>query len=167
MIGMLIFLWTRKNPCFIQTRTGLHEKPFKLIKLKSLFPPEHKTLYKAGLFLRQYSLDELPQLINVVKGDMSLIGPRPLLPEYIPFYDEQQKRRHLVKPGMTGWAQINGRNRINWEEKFRLDIWYVDNVSWKLDLKILRLTFLALLNTNDVRPEGLSKEEKFTGRKSH
>ena len=112
--------------------------------------PDHIRLTGFGQALRKYSLDELPQLWNVVKGDVSLVGPRPLLMEYLPLYTEEQSRRHLVKPGITGWAQINGRNAISWEEKFKLDTWYVDNYSFRLDLKILFLTFKKVMRTEGV-----------------
>lgn len=160
---VLIFTLYRKNPFFIQERIGLGEKPFKIIKLRTLFSEEDRLLVRLGLFLRKYSIDELPQLINVLLGDMSLIGPRPLLPEYLPYYNEQERRRHMIRPGITGMAQINGRNSLTWKEKFTSDVWYVDNASLALDLKIMAATVLHLLNTEHVKPEGLTEEEKFKG----
>lgn len=159
----IIFLLSGRNPFFIQERAGLGERSFKVIKLKTLFSPNYRLLYKTGLFLRNYSLDELPQFINVLKGDMSIVGPRPLLTEYLPFYNEVQRKRHSIRPGITGWAQINGRNSLSWEERFTLDIWYVDNFSLMLDMKIMMITLFYMLSTKHVRPEGLTEEEKFKG----
>lgn len=163
----IIFLLSGKNPLFIQERVGLREKPFQVIKLRTLFSPEYPLLHKTGLFLRSYSLDELPQFINVLRGDMSVVGPRPLLTEYIPFYDEIQRKRHTIKPGITGWAQISGRNSLSWEEKFTLDVWYVHHISLLLDLKIMMLTIFYMVNIKDVKPEGLTEEEKFKGSSKH
>ena len=120
-------------------------------------------LTKTGVFIRKTSLDEIPQLINVIKGDMSLIGPRPLLPEYLPLYNQEQKKRHNVKPGITGWAQVNGRNAITWERKFELDVWYVENISFLLDVKILLLTIMKVFKSEDINSENLATTEKFTG----
>lgn len=159
----MLFLLSGGNPFFIQERIGLREMPFKVIKLKTLYSPHDALLYKIGLFLRSYSLDELPQFINVLKGDMSIVGPRPLLAEYLPLYNEMQRKRHAVKPGITGWAQINGRNSLSWEEKFTLDIWYVNNTTLLLDMKIIMHTLFQLLDTTHVKSEGLSEEEKFKG----
>lgn len=161
-VGML-FLLSGGNPIFIQERIGLREMPFKVIKLKTLYSPHDALLYKIGLFLRSYSLDELPQFINVLKGDMSIVGPRPLLTDYLPLYNETQRKRHAVKPGITGWAQINGRNSLSWEEKFTLDVWYVNNTTLLLDMKIIMHTLFQLLDTTHVKSEGLSEEEKFKG----
>lgn len=143
------------NPLiFVQIRPGQHGKPFKMYKFRTMtnarddegnLLPDHDRLTSLGKFLRSTSLDEFPELINVLKGDMSLVGPRPLLMEYLPLYSAEQNRRHDVKPGMTGWAQINGRNAISWEEKFRYDVWYVDNWSIWLDIKILAMTILNVL----------------------
>ena len=134
---------------FRQQRTGLHGNFFKLIKFRTMSEAKSADgsvlgdaarLTPFGKFLRRTSLDELPELINVLKGDMSLVGPRPLLPEYLPYYNTDQRRRHDVKPGLTGWAQVNGRNALSWEERFKLDVWYVENLSFGLDLKILAKT---------------------------
>lgn len=151
---------------FKQRRPGLQGKPFHMYKFRTMsderdsagkLMPDHIRLTRFGQTLRKYSLDELPQLWNVVKGEVSLVGPRPLLMEYLPLYTEEQSRRHWVKPGITGWAQINGRNTISWEDKFMLDTWYVDNHSLRLDLKILFLTFKKVL-----RSEGVSSGDHVT-----
>jgi len=157
---------------FRQTRIGLHGKPFTLYKFKTMRDPrpgedplatDALRLTRFGRFLRATSLDELPTLWNVVKGDMSLVGPRPLLPEYLPLYTPEQMRRHEVKPGITGWAQVNGRNAISWEEKFRLDVWYVDNRSFWLDLKILWLTVWQVLSRKGVSADGHATMPPFQG----
>ena len=151
IIPVLIFVYfrTNGNPLFLQRRPGLNEKIFTLIKMRSMLNtcdsegkllPDKDRITSWGKFFRETSLDEIPQLINVLKGDMSLIGPRPLLPEYLPFYSDFQKRRHQVRPGITGWAQIHGRNSISWQQKFELDVWYVENVSLKIDLQIFLQT---------------------------
>ncbi|MBG9614832.1 sugar transferase [Bacillus cereus] len=160
---------------FKQQRPGMYGKPFYLYKFRSMSDgrdkegnllPNHMRMTKFGNVIRKFSLDELPQLINVLKGDISLVGPRPLLMEYLNLYTKEQARRHEVRPGITGWAQVNGRNAISWEEKFELDVWYVNNHSFILDMKILFLTALKV-----VRTEGVNKSEnitmpKFTGTKS-
>lgn len=143
------------NPLFfVQKRPGLNEKPFKIYKFRTMtnardgegkLLPDHERLTPLGRFLRASSLDELPELFNVLKGDMSLVGPRPLLMQYLPLYTQEQNRRHEVKPGITGWAQVNGRNVISWEEKFRYDVWYVDNRSLWLDIKILAMTIVNVV----------------------
>ncbi|RWR07862.1 sugar transferase [Siminovitchia fortis] len=144
---------------FKQMRPGLHGRPFMLYKFRTMTDerdengdllPEHIRLTSFGATVRKLSLDEFPQLINIVKGEMSLIGPRPLLMKYLPLYTEEQAKRHLVKPGMTGWAQVNGRNAITWEEKFKLDIWYVENQNFLLDLKILLLTIKKVLASEGI-----------------
>ena len=127
--------------------------------------PDEMRITRFGKFLRKTSLDELPELWNVLKGDMSLVGPRPLLKEYLPLYTSEQARRHEVKPGITGWAQINGRNAITWEEKFKLDIWYIDNQSFLLDLKIIILTIVKIFSGCDINQPGHATAEKFTGTK--
>ncbi len=157
---------------FRQTRPGLHGKPFQLIKFRTmrnaigldgrpLHDSERMTSF--GSFLRSASLDELPELWNVLKGDMSLVGPRPLLMEYLPLYSLEQARRHEVRPGVTGWAQVNGRNALSWEEKFRLDVWYVDNHSFWLDLKILALTVKKVFVREGISAAGEVTMTYFTG----
>ena len=154
------------KPFFFQPRPGRNEKVFKVIKFKSMndkkdangnLLPDALRMTKAGSFVRKTSLDEIPQLINVLKGDMSLIGPRPLRTYYLPLYNDMQKRRHDVRPGITGWAQVNGRNAISWTQKFEYDVWYVDNISIRLDIKILFITIKKVF----VR-EGISKEGEVT-----
>ena len=148
---------------FRQMRPGLAAKPFRLLKFRSMLDsrdaagqvlPDAERLTAFGRFLRSSSCDELPELWNVLKGDMSLVGPRPLLMDYLPLYSEEQARRHLVRPGITGWAQVNGRNAISWEEKFRLDVWYVDHRSFWLDLKILLLTVGKVFRRADISAAG-------------
>ncbi|MBJ6611279.1 MAG: sugar transferase [Candidatus Thiothrix moscowensis] len=157
---------------FTQVRPGLHGKPFKMIKFRTMTDardtdgnllPDNIRLTAFGRFLRSTSLDELPELWNVLKGDMSLVGPRPLLMEYLPHYTPEQALRHEARPGITGWAQINGRNAISWEEKFRLDVWYVDNQSFWLDLKILALTIKKVFMREGISAEGEATMPKFTG----
>lgn len=144
---------------FYQERPGKDEKIFKCIKFKSMTDerdengnllPEEKRLTKVGAFIRKFSIDELPQLINVLKGDMAFIGPRPLLPKYLPLYNEEQHRRHEVRPGISGWAQVHGRNNITWSEKFKLDVWYVDHVSLWIDIKVILLTIKNVLTSKDI-----------------
>ena len=151
---------------FTQTRPGKDERIFRVIKFKTMTDErdaegnllqDAERLTKIGKLVRSTSLDEIPQLLNVIKGDMSLIGPRPLLVQYLPLYDEKQKRRHEVRPGITGWAQVNGRNAISWEEKFELDVWYVENVSFILDIKILLKTIY-----NVFKREGISSDTSVT-----
>jgi sugar transferase EpsL len=160
---------------FKQQRPGLHGKPFYLYKFRTMTEerdekgellPDHLRLTPFGQFLRKYSLDELPQLFNVLKGDISLVGPRPLLMEYLELYTPEQARRHEVKPGITGWAQVNGRNAISWEEKFKLDVWYVDNHSFWLDLRILFLTVIKVFKSEGINHVGHVTMEKFTGTKN-
>lgn len=157
---------------FIQTRPGLRGKPFSMIKFRTMIDvrdaagdllPDAERLTVFGKFLRSTSLDELPELWNVLKGDMSLVGPRPLLMEYLPLYTLEQARRHEVRPGITGWAQVNGRNALSWEEKFKLDIWYVDNWSLWLDVKILFLTVKKVLMRDGINQEGSATMGKFRG----
>ena len=124
---------------------------------------DEKRLTKAGKIIRKTSLDELPQLLNVLKGDMSIVGPRPLLVEYLRYYSVEQKKRHLVKPGITGWAQVNGRNTISWEKKFKLDVWYVEHISFLLDLKIIFLTFLKIIKSEGISQDGEATMELFRG----
>lgn len=159
---------------FVQERPGLNGKPFRMYKLRTMTSsrdsqgrllPDSERLTKFGVWLRASSLDELPELWNVLKGDMSLVGPRPLLMEYLPLYSEAQNRRHEVRPGITGWAQINGRNALSWAEKFKLDIWYVDNYSTLLDLKILLMTVNKVLFRHGISAAGDATMPKFTGNK--
>ena len=158
---------------FAQIRPGKNCLPFNLIKFRTMLhadndsvATDHLRLTKLGQFLRSTSLDELPELWNVLKGDMSLVGPRPLLMEYLPLYTEQQKKRHLVRPGITGWAQINGRNTLSWEERFALDVWYVENRTLWLDIKILFLTLFKVIKREGISQQGHVTMSKFTGNKS-
>lgn len=157
---------------FSQLRPGLHEKPFLMFKFRTMtnacdaagnLLPDSERLPAFGRLLRATSLDELPELWNVLKGEMSLVGPRPLLTEYLTLYDASQRRRHEVKPGITGWAQVNGRNAISWEEKFRRDVWYVDNQSFWLDMKILIRTFRNVVVREGISAPGHVTVERFTG----
>lgn len=157
---------------FRQPRPGLHGKPFELIKFRTMknaidmncaLSSDEVRLTPFGRFLRTWSLDELPELWNVVRGDMSLVGPRPLLVEYLPLYSPEQARRHEVLPGLTGWAQVNGRNAVSWEEKFRLDVWYVDNQSIWLDLKIIVLTIVRVFQRAGINAKGDATMPKFKG----
>lgn len=163
------------SPLFAQDRPGLNSKIFKLYKFKTMTSekngsgellPDADRLNSVGIFLRSHSLDEIPQLFNVVLGDMSLVGPRPLLIEYLPLYSKEQARRHQVKPGITGWAQINGRNLLNWDEKFELDLWYVDNQSLRLDLKILFVTAMKVYRQEGISSQHSITMDKFTGSRS-
>jgi lipopolysaccharide/colanic/teichoic acid biosynthesis glycosyltransferase len=157
---------------FRQTRPGHEGKPFQMVKFRTMRDaldangrplPDSERLTRLGRFLRSSSLDELPELWNVLKGDMSLVGPRPLLMEYLPLYSPEQDRRHEVRPGVTGWAQINGRNAISWDEKFALDVWYVDNRSLWLDLKIIWLTIRKVVKREGIDDQGGVGQEKFKG----
>lgn len=159
---------------FRQKRPGLNAKPFEMIKFRTMRDavgingdqlPDAERMTPFGCFLRSSSLDELPELWNVLKGDMSLVGPRPLLMEYLPLYSPEQYRRHEVRPGVTGWAQINGRNALSWEEKFKLDIWYVDNRSFWVDLKIIFLTVKKVVIRDGINADSEVTMPKFTGRK--
>ena len=177
LIVVAIYLFCvldEKKILFIQERVGLNDQVFSVFKFKTMLDtkdeqgnllPDEQRLTSVGLKLRRYSVDELPQLFNVLNGTMSFIGPRPLLIEYLPLYNERQRRRHEVLPGITGWAQVNGRNAISWEQKFEYDVWYVDNMSFLLDIKIFWLTAMKVL-----KPEGISSAtaatmERFTGTK--
>ena len=155
---------------FRQRRPGLHGRVFKMIKFRTMRDayddkgsplPDHERLTPFGRWLRATSLDELPELINVLRGELSLVGPRPLLESYLPHYTEEQRRRHDVRPGITGWAQINGRNSISWEERFRLDVWYVDNRSFVLDIKILLRTIANVLSRKDINADGHATMPRF------
>lgn len=159
VLSMILLITNNGTPLFFQTRVGYKGKVFKIIKFKSMSDktdergtllPDSKRLTKIGSFLRKLSLDELPQLINVIKGDLSIIGPRPLLVQYLPYYTDEQIKRHDVKPGITGWAQVHGRQAISFEKRFEYDIWYVDNLSFRLDLKILLLTLKKVIKSEGV-----------------
>ena len=172
IILVFIIFDNKEFPFFIQRRPGKYINIFSVLKFKTMnddknesgeLLPDSLRLTKVGRFIRKTSLDELPQLINVLKGDMSLVGPRPLLVEYLPLYNEQQKRRHEVKPGITGWAQVNGRNTISWQEKFDLDVWYVDHCSFGLDMKVLWLTILKVFKREGINQAGQATVEKFNG----
>jgi len=175
IVAILIYLWDGKPILFVQPRPGYKGKIFNIYKFRTMTDekdkkgnllPDDKRLKGIGKIIRSLSLDELPQLFNVLKGDMSFIGPRPLLVEYLPLYNERQKKRHNVKPGITGWAQVNGRNAISWEEKFEYDVWYVENISFWLDMKILWLTLLKVLKREGISQDGHATMEKFKGSKS-
>lgn len=172
LVTISLFFANQGKPFFFQLRPGKNERIFKIIKFKTmndkkdsegnLLSDEYR-LTKIGAFVRKTSLDEIPQLINVLKGDMSLIGPRPLLHEYLPLYNESQKIRHEVKPGITGWAQVNGRNAISWQQKFEYDVWYVEHCSLLLDLKILLRTIQKVVMRDGISQEGQATMEFFKG----
>ena len=173
IVALFLSIANKGEPFFYQLRPGKNDKIFKIIKFKTMndkkdidgkLLPDAKRLTKIGNFVRKTSLDELPQLINVLKGEMSLIGPRPLLPEYLPLYNETQKKRHEVKPGITGWAQVNGRNAISWEKKFELDLWYVNHVSFLLDCKIVYLTINKVFKREGINSENSVSAEAFNGK---
>jgi len=172
MTALVVFFKIDKSIFFRQERPGLNEKIFTIYKFKTMSDErdssgellsDEKRLSKIGKTIRKMSLDELPQLFNVLKGDMSFVGPRPLLVEYLELYSDEQKRRHEVKAGITGWAQVNGRNAISWEDKFTYDVWYVDNQSFLLDIKILWMTFLKVVKRSDVSSASSVTMEKFKG----
>lgn len=172
LVTFLLIFANNGTPFFLQRRPGKNNKIFKVIKFKTMndkrdsqgkLLPDANRLTKLGIFIRKTSLDEIPQLINVIKGDMSLIGPRPLLEEYLSLYDKIQIRRHEVRPGITGWAQVNGRNSLSWQEKFRMDVWYVDNISLILDIKILAFTFIKVIKKEGVSSSTSKTMEKFEG----
>jgi len=172
ILAILVRIKLGKPVLFRQLRPGLNEEPFRLTKFRTMTDekgadgallPDANRLPKFGQFLRSTSLDELPELWNVLKGDMSLVGPRPLLTEYLSLYTAEQSRRHSVRPGITGWAQVNGRNALSWDDKFKLDVWYVDNRSIWLDLKIMWMTIAKVLMGDDVSQEGHVTMEPFRG----
>ena len=172
LVAILTRIYLGKPVLFIQERPGLDCRPFNLVKFRTMKDavdangyslPDAERLTRYGKFLRSTSLDELPGLWNVVKGDMSLVGPRPLLMEYLPLYSSEQARRHDVRPGITGWAQVNGRNALSWEEKFVADLWYVDNQSMALDFKILIMTIVKVLTKDGVSADGEATMSRFTG----
>ena len=173
LIVIIALLFANKGKVFfLQNRPGKNGKIFKIIKFRTMnnkrdahgnLLPDVERLTKIGKLVRKTSLDEIPQLINVLLGNMSLIGPRPLLPEYLPLYNDFQKKRHLIKPGITGWAQINGRNAVEWEKKFMFDVWYVENMSFFLDLQIMFLTLKKVLKLEGVNREGEATNIAFKG----
>lgn len=170
IVGLMIRIKLGSPIFFVQERPGLSGKPFRMIKFRTMrlnnevrSCEDYLRMTSFGSLLRSLSLDELPELLNVIKGDMSLVGPRPLLMEYLPLYTAEQARRHDVRPGITGWAQVNGRNSLSWEEKFKLDIWYVENQSFFLDLKIIFLTLLRVLRRDGISSAGHVTAEKFRG----
>ena len=169
---LLLMIVNRGTVFFTQERPGKHEKLFKIIKFKTMRdlrpnedPHALNRITKVGGFIRKYSIDEIPQLINVIKGDMSIVGPRPLLVKYLPLYNETQKQRHLVKPGITGWAQVKGRNAISWEQKFDYDVYYVNNRSFVLDIKIIGFTIKKVLLPTDINSNTNVNMPEFTGTK--
>ncbi|TCN22191.1 sugar transferase [Mesobacillus foraminis] len=175
IVGITVRLGLGSPIIFKQQRPGLHGKPFYLYKFRTMnnktdsfgnLFPDNVRLTSLGKFLRRISLDELPQLINVIRGDLSLVGPRPLLMEYLPLYTGEQAKRHLVRPGITGWAQVNGRNNIEWEEKFQMDVWYVNNQSFFLDIKILILTVDKVVRAEGINQPGNATIERFKGTNS-
>jgi sugar transferase EpsL len=172
VVAILITLRMGRPVLFRQPRPGWHGRPFEVMKFRTMSDksgpdgrplPDEARLTPLGATLRRFSLDELPQLLNVLKGDMSLVGPRPLLMEYLPLYTAEQMRRHEVRPGITGWTQVNGRNALSWEDKFALDVWYVDHRSFRLDLKILAMTVGRVFSGSGVSKEGFATTEKFRG----
>ena len=172
LVAIGLFFANDGKPFFFQLRPGKDGKIFKIIKFKTMTDkkdengnllPDADRLTKIGSFVRKTSLDEIPQLLNVIKGDMSLVGPRPLLPKYLELYNDFQRRRNEVKPGITGWAQVNGRNSISWEKKFEYDVWYVDNVSFLLDIKILILTVLKVVKSEGINEQGQATSNEFKG----
>lgn len=172
IVVVILLIANNGKPFFFQQRPGLHGRIFKVIKFKTMndkkdqnrnLLPDSKRLTTVGEFIRKTSLDEIPQLLNVIKGDMSLIGPRPLLKDYLPLYNEFQKRRHEVKPGITGWAQVNGRNTISWEQKFQYDVWYVDHLSFLLDVRIFFLTIKKVFKSEGINQNGYATMPIFKG----
>ena len=172
LVTIGLFFANDGKPFFFQLRPGKNGKIFKIIKFKTMTDkkdengnllPDADRLTKIGSFVRKTSLDEIPQLLNVIKGDMSLVGPRPLLPKYLELYNDFQRRRNEVKPGITGWAQVNGRNSISWEKKFEYDVWYVDNLSFLLDIKILIMTVLKVVKSEGINEQGQATSEEFKG----
>ena len=172
LITITLLVANKGEPFFVQRRVGVNEKIFKIYKFKTMnnlktqtgeLLPDTQRLTGIGILLRQTSLDELPQLYNVLIGTMSFVGPRPLLTEYLPLYNKFQKQRHNVKPGITGWAQINGRNMLSWQDKFNYDVWYVKNLSFLIDFKILAQTILKVIQRKDINNDGNSTMEYFKG----
>ncbi len=169
---LFLFVINKGKPFFFQRRPGKNERIFNVIKFKTMLDkkdkhglllPDADRITSVGNIVRKTSIDELPQLINVLKGDMSLIGPRPLLVQYLSLYNDRQKRRHEVRPGITGWAQVNGRNTISWEQKFEYDVWYVDNLNLWLDIKIIWVTIIKVFKSESINQQGQSTVEYFKG----
>ncbi|NLR82098.1 sugar transferase [Chitinophaga eiseniae] len=172
VLVLLLAIANSGRPFFLQPRPGKNGRIFRVIKFKTMndrkdangrLLPDEVRLTPVGKFVRKTSLDEIPQLINVLKGDMSLVGPRPLLVDYLPLYNDTQHRRHEVRPGITGWAQVNGRNAISWEQKFAYDVWYVNNISPALDLKIIRMTIQKVIKSEGINAAGVATMERFMG----
>jgi len=172
IVVILLFFANKGNPFFFQNRPGKDERIFKIVKFRTMtnkrdengiLLPDADRLTGIGKFVRKTSFDEIPQLINVLMGDMSLIGPRPLLPEYLPIFNERQKKRHSVRPGITGWAQVNGRNAISWNKKFEYDVWYVENLSFTLDMKILFKTIKKVIISEGINTQDMATTEPFNG----
>jgi len=172
LVGIFLAIANGGNPFFIQKRPGKNGRIFQIIKFKTMNDKKDENgellsdavrLTTVGRMIRKASIDELPQLINVLKGDMSLIGPRPLLPQYLELYNEKQKQRHLTKPGITGWAQVNGRNAISWQQKFEYDVWYVNNISFLLDVKIVLMTIKKVFTSKDIAADGSATVSRFNG----
>jgi undecaprenyl phosphate N,N'-diacetylbacillosamine 1-phosphate transferase len=173
ILTIVLFFANQGKPFFFQLRPGRNEQIFRVIKFKTMndrrdkqgnLLPDEQRLTNFGKFVRKTSLDELPQLLNVIKGDMSLIGPRPLLVDYLSLYNETQKRRHLVRPGITGWAQVNGRNAISWKQKFEYDVWYVDNLSFKMDIQIIIKTIVKIVKSEGISSATSATMERFVGK---
>lgn len=174
IVTIALYFANNGKPFFFQRRPGKNERIFSIVKFKTMndkkdsngnLLPDADRLTKVGSFVRKTSLDEIPQLINVLKGDMSLIGPRPLLVQYLDLYNSEQKRRHNERPGITGWAQVNGRNAISWKQKFEYDVWYIDNISFLLDFKILLLTVKKVFISEGISQDGQATMEAFKGNK--
>jgi len=172
IVVILLGFANKGNPFFFQNRPGKDERIFKIVKFRTMtnerdengiLLPDRDRLTGIGKFVRKTSIDEIPQLINVLIGDMSLIGPRPLLPEYLPIFNERQKKRHSVRPGITGWAQVNGRNAISWNKKFEYDVWYVENLSFTLDMKILFRTIKKVIISEGINTQDMATTEPFNG----
>ena len=173
IITFLLALANNGKPFFFQNRPGENGRIFRIVKFKTMTDekdskgnllPDSKRLTAVGKFVRKTSIDEIPQLWNVLKGEMSIVGPRPLLPEYLGVYNKRQRKRHLVRPGITGWAQVNGRNAISWNQKFEYDVWYVEHISFKLDLKILFKTVKKVLVSEGINTANMATTEPFNGR---
>lgn len=172
IVAILLAIANKGNPFFLQDRPGKNEKIFKIVKFRTMtnekdmngaFLPDEKRITNVGKLVRKTSIDEIPQLLNVLKGNMSLIGPRPLLPQYLNIFNERQNKRHKVKPGITGWAQINGRNAISWKQKLEYDVWYVENISAWLDLKIIIKTVKKVILSEDINKGNMATTEPFNG----